>query len=190
MSLRMKRALSAIKHGAYSTNLLPGESSVEFEELHRQLIAEWNPNGAYEMAEIANLAHLLWRRQNLGVFRLAAFAHRRTRQIQDEVFSSMDATESEQPQSSDLEKVASNKWGFAQAKARKELGELYPLVEAGEQATYENLMKELEILERLDARISRSLKNLLLARGAKSISAASTSDNAAESLPGPASKVA
>jgi hypothetical protein len=190
MSLRIKRALSAIKHGAYSTNLLPGESSVDFEELHRQLISEWNPNGAYEMAEIANLAHLLWRRQNLGILRLAEFAQRRTRQIHDEVFSNMDASESEQPQSSDLEKVVTKKWRFAEAKARKELGELYPLVEAGELATYENQMKELEILERLDARISRSLKNLLLARGAKSISAASTSDNAAESLPGPASKVA
>ena len=190
MSLRMKRALSAAKHGAFSTILLPGESSVEFEELHRQLISEWNPNGAYEKAEIGNLAHLVWRRQNLGTFRLAEFAQRRTRQIQDEVFSSIDAPESDQPQSSELEKVVTKKWRFAEAKARKELGELYPLVEAGEQATYENQMKELEILERLDARISRSLKNLLLARGAKSISAASTSDNAAESLPGPASEVA
>jgi hypothetical protein len=187
MSLRIKRALSAIKHGAYSTNLLPGESTVEFEELHRQLIAEWNPNGAYEMAEIANLAHLLWRRQNLGVFRLAEFAQRRTRQIQDEVFSNMDATVSDQPQSSDSEKVATNNWGLAEAKARNELGELYPLVEAGEQATYENLKKELEILERLDARISRSVKNLLLARGAKSICRASISDDATEI---PASKVA
>jgi|HubBroStandDraft_6_1064221.scaffolds.fasta_scaffold61018_3 hypothetical protein len=102
----------------------------------------------------------------------------------------MDAPEPDQPQSADLERVVTKKWRFAEAKARKELGELYPLVEAGEQATYENQMKELEILERLDARISRSLKNLLLARGAKSISAASTSGNTAESLPGPASKVA
>jgi hypothetical protein len=181
MSVRIKRALAAIRHGGYSTNLLPGESAADFEELHRQLISEWKPNGAYEKAEIANLAQALWRRQNLGVFRLAEYAQRRMRQIQDEVFSAIEAPQGDPPQSSELERAVTAKWRFAEAKGREELGDLYALVEAGAEATCESLTKELEILGRLDARISRSLKNLLLARGVKSVAAADSSDNPAAS---------
>jgi len=44
------------------------------------------------------------------------------------------------------------------------------LIAVGDAATFDGLKKELDIDERLDAAISRCLKQLLLARGVKSTS--------------------
>jgi hypothetical protein len=49
------------------------------------------------------------------------------------------------------------------------------LIDIGEPATIEGLMKELEIKERLDGLISKCLKQLLMVRGVKSLSSASSS---------------
>jgi hypothetical protein len=58
--------------------------------------------------------------------------------------------------------------------ARKELGDAYGLVEIGEIAGVDHLMKDLAVQDRLDAMIDRCLKRLLFLRGLKSISSAST----------------
>ena len=63
----------------------------------------------------------------------------------------------------------------AEQQAREELGDIYLLIDIGEPATVKGLMKELEIKERLDGLISKCLKQLLMARGVKSLSAASSS---------------
>jgi hypothetical protein len=60
----------------------------------------------------------------------------------------------------------------ADYQSRKELGDAYELVEMGDSATVECLLKELEVQDRLDTMIDRCLKRLLFARGIKSISAA------------------
>jgi hypothetical protein len=49
------------------------------------------------------------------------------------------------------------------------------LIDIGEPATVDGLMKELDIKERLDGLISKCLKQLLMVRGVKSLSAASSS---------------
>jgi hypothetical protein len=49
------------------------------------------------------------------------------------------------------------------------------LIDIGEPATIEGLMKELNIKERLDSLISKCLKQLLVVRGVKSLSPASAS---------------
>jgi hypothetical protein len=72
----------------------------------------------------------------------------------------------------------------AEDQARKELGKSYQLVEIGETATVECLMRELEVEERLDAMIDRQLKRLLLLRGIKSLPRASSS-TPSNSLPSP-----
>jgi len=54
-------------------------------------------------------------------------------------------------------------------------GDIYQLIDIGEPATVEGLMKELEIKERLDGLISKCLKQLLMVRGVKSLSVASSS---------------
>jgi hypothetical protein len=53
---------------------------------------------------------------------------------------------------------------------RKELGKDFRLVEIGDTATGEGLLRDLEIEERLDALIDKCLKRLLFVRGLKSIS--------------------
>jgi hypothetical protein len=173
MPRNFKKGLSALKHGGYSTNVLPGESADEFEALHRELISEWRPSGAFEQDEVANLARLLWRRKNLGSFRLAELAQCRMRQIREAMVSAIDLPKS--AQSAEFEKSLDRNLRAAETKARKELGkELYVLAQAGEQATLEHLMKELAVQERLDGMIQRCFKNLMLAKGLKSMDVAST----------------
>ena len=62
-----------------------------------------------------------------------------------------------------------------QARISEKFGDDYKLVELGEAATFDGLRKELDIIERFDSAITRCLKQLLLVRGVKSISAAPSS---------------
>ena len=65
----------------------------------------------------------------------------------------------------------------AEDQARKELGETYELAELAEigAVTVDSLMKDLEVQDRLDAVFDKCVKRLLIVRGLKSISGASTS---------------
>ena len=49
-----------------TVDVLPGESSAEFEEVRKSLIAQFAPDGALEMNYVADLARLVWRKQNLA----------------------------------------------------------------------------------------------------------------------------
>src|SRR5215475_14228801 len=85
MSVRFKKIHPALKHAGYSaTALLPGEDRTAFEKLHRALIAEFTPVGALEEDIVADLARLIWRKQNLATFRIAQLADARREQIKDE----------------------------------------------------------------------------------------------------------
>jgi hypothetical protein len=84
------------------------------------------------------------------------------------------------PKSNELvefERTFTEKWCVAERQAREELGELYDLVEMGDEATVDRLMKDLEVQEQLDGMIDRCIKRLLMVRGLKSmmIGSASTS---------------
>jgi hypothetical protein len=161
MSAR-KRIPPALKHGGYSANaLLPGEDRAAFEKLHRGLIAELAPDGALEEDTVASIARLLWRKQNLATFSNAELARKRCFEITEEMkreagirYHDQDHLEVEQA---------------ADARARKELGEMYELVEIGGEATLDHLMKKLDVHDRLDAMIDRCLKRLLFVRGLKSL---------------------
>ncbi len=60
MTIRIKARHPALRHAGYSaTTILPGESTAEFEKLHRNLIAEWTPDGALEDEIIAIMARAL-----------------------------------------------------------------------------------------------------------------------------------
>jgi len=71
--------------------------------------------------------------------------------------------------------VAREGYRAAEEQARQELGDIYKLIDIGEPATIEGLIKELDIKERLDGLISKCLKQLLMVRGVKSLSPASSS---------------
>jgi hypothetical protein len=66
---RRGSAPPALRHGIYAETLLPGENAAEFEELHRALIAEFDPSGAFEKDIVGTMARLIWRKQNLAAFR-------------------------------------------------------------------------------------------------------------------------
>jgi hypothetical protein len=172
MPIRIDRLHPAVKHGAYSaTAVLPGESPAEFEKLHRGLIAEFAPSGVLEDDIVMTMARLVWRKQNLTTLRIARLAACqrsaiRSQKVDNEmVFRPGDPVKhAEQSRAAD-------------GQARKELGETYELIEVGEAATFNGLTEELEIQERLDAAIAKCLKQLLMVRGVKSITAAPSSES-------------
>lgn len=159
---RIDRLHPAVQHGACSaTAVLPGESRAEFEKLHRDLIAEFGPSGALEDDIVLTMAGYVWRKQNLMTLRIARLAKSRRDAIRSEKVDDSCPT---------LEYVEQLR--AAEDQARKELGETYELIEVGETATFNGLTTELVNQERLDAAINRCLKQLLMVRGVKSVTAA------------------
>ena len=146
----------ALKHAGYAaTAVLPGEDPAAFEKLHQDLIAELRPDGALENDTVATIARLTWRKQNLGTIRIAERAQQRCSSIQ----SFPNATT----------------YRHVENHTRRLLGDTYELVEIGDAATLDGLMKELATEERLDIMIDRCLKRLLFLRGLKSLSSAASS---------------
>jgi hypothetical protein len=139
--------------------ILPGEDRAEFEELYRGLITELRPDGPLEDGVVANLALLLWRKQNLAIYRKAEIARRLCNARG--AYSEMDVAA----------KCASEVQTLQQ-RSREVLGDAYELVAAGEIATPSRLEEELRLQANLDAHIDRCLKRLLHVRGIKSLSTA------------------
>jgi hypothetical protein len=167
-----KKPHPALKHGAYSTTtILPGENIGEFKKLHERLIAELAPEGPLEEDIVATIARLVWRKQHLATFELAERARNWEQRLISErlptssllmSFDSVDPAETEQAVRD------------AEAQSRRDLGDVYDLVEIGDVATLDRLVSDLEIQDRLDGMLDRCLKRLLLLRGLKSISASAS----------------
>jgi hypothetical protein len=181
---RVKRSHPALKHGAYSvTGVLPGESQADFEKLHRDLISEHAPAGVHEKHIVLKMAHLIWRDKNLGTLRIVPHVEERYSAILQEKLSTIKekppadaflAAYGPEPESEEYRQAAAESRRAAEDQARNELGDEYELIKIGEAATFDGLIKELEIRERLEAAIARCLKQLLLVRGVKSISVAAS----------------
>ena len=175
MPVQVKKHHPALKHAGYAaTGILPEENPAEFEKLHRDLIAEFTPDGALENDIIANMAHLVSRKKNLETFRIAELARARYAQIMRERVPEDKIDYPDLMFGTVIEKVdpAVREAAMRAAvdQARKELGDAYGLVEIGEIASVDQLMKGLEVQDRLDAMIDKCLKRLLFLRGLKSIS--------------------
>jgi len=182
MTRRIKKRHPALRHAGYSvTTILPGENAAEFEKLHRDLISEWSPDGTLDEETVATLARLVWRRRNLHTFYIAELARKHVAKLQESVVPDPDLPGS--APSTEVDKLFIEKLRAAESQARTELGDLYALVEMGEEATVDRLMKNLELQERIDAMIDKCLKRLLFVRGLKSISLASAA--VPQALPGP-----
>ena len=140
MSVRFKKIHPALKHAGYSaTTLLPGEDRTAFEKLHRALIAEFTPVGALEEDIVADLARLVWRKQNLATFRIAGLADARREQIKDETVPRL---EFRIPGDIDADQKEEARRA-ADEQARQELGDIHQLIDIGESATFDGLMREL-----------------------------------------------
>jgi hypothetical protein len=180
--VRLKKP-NALKHGGYSTiGLLPGESRAEFENLHKDLVDEFAPDGGIENDVVWTMARLLWRKQNLSTFRTAELARQRRNQIIDEELARRDIPNSIYKISSyegeDEDRPAREEAVRAgEEEARDELGDQYELTEE-DAATVDRLTADLVVEDRLDSAIDKCLKRLLMVRGVKSITAAPRSQPA------------
>jgi hypothetical protein len=183
---------SAIKHGAYSGKLLPGEDRTSFEKLHRDVVAEFSPNGPVEEDIILKVASLLWRKKNVQPVRAAGRAWNRYNRIESRLRNEMckkfgyaytvSMTEFAPEVERELRRVVDEE-------ARDELGDDYKFIEAGTDQTLGEIMKNFEFEARLDAMIDVCIKRLLHVRGLKSLSVSSSTSSAAL-IPPPASKKA
>jgi hypothetical protein len=181
----------ALKHAAYSaTTLLPGENFAEFEGLHRRLVKEFEPDGPLEEDIVFSIARYSWRKQNLKTFALSDLAcARRNQLVKDSLEEAPPAMRvSEQYEiRQDLLKQLTE---IGEEQAKKELGWWHQFVELSEMISFERLIEQLGVEERLDAAIDRALKRLLLVRGVKSIAPRSekarTASRSAPKLDSPA----
>jgi hypothetical protein len=198
MLTQVQKTHPALKHGGYSaTTILPGEDVAAFEKLHRDLIAELSPKGVLEEDIVAEIAHLMWRKQNLAICGRAERARERREAIRSQ--RAADALAERKAANSGLserlryalELSPAEREAAAQAAdelARAELGEDYELAKIAEIATVDRLSRDLAVQDRLDAMIDKCLKRLLFVRGLKSLPAASAPPQPTQqpsALPGP-----
>jgi hypothetical protein len=164
MPKRASKRPPALRYGAYSSKpVLPGEDRVAFEKLHTDLITEHSPVGALECDIVADLARHIWRKNNLSTLRIAktAAAHR------PDVW--IELVDPPNPESND-KRLEIDRVADAQLSSRYGTS-ISELLEAGEAATFEGVMQELAVEERLTSLIGKCLRHLLFVRGLKSISA-------------------
>jgi hypothetical protein len=163
---------NALKHGVYSTiGLLPGESPAKFKKHQEDVIDEFRPNGPVEHDIVMTIACTLWRKQNLATFQTAQLVKFRYRQIIDEELKSR-AIPSLHSQifvhKGENQAALEEACRAAQKHAYGELGGLCEYRD-DDFGTIERLMKDLEVVERLDAVVAKCLKRLLMVRGVKAL---------------------
>jgi hypothetical protein len=182
MVARVKIKHPAFKHGGYSaTAVLPGENRAEFEKLHRELVSEYLPSGPLQQLIVMDMARLIWRREHLAIFQIAKIARgpfvSEERDYPRTFETFRDSEELEAAEFAAFIKSDENQ-------ARKELGDMYDLVAAGEIATVPFLLRELNLMERLNGMIDSCIKRLLQAKGLSSISVSTSAP--VQRLPAPA----
>jgi hypothetical protein len=172
MSERSKKFPAAFKHGAYArTILFPGEDAAAYKKLRDEVFAEFAPVGAVEEDIVMELADLLWRKQNLGIFRFAEKVKGRHSAIfagcsPPLQFPMMDLYRPEERAPEEVRALRA----AAEKQAREELGESLQLVDMGQEITIKYYTEELDLVDRINGNIDRCVKRLLLVRGAKSMS--------------------
>ncbi len=163
------------KHAIYSNlTLLPGESQVDFDELHGRLILEFMPNGVSELTIVNELARLIWRKRNFRVYQIANHAKQKSAAIREALLPPPEKVlavtfDGEKSKLTPEEGAVLNK-AIAE-REDKELGWTTQLVELGDVVTPQYLMMELSLQERLDKMIDGCVKRLLFIRGFKSVAA-------------------
>jgi hypothetical protein len=163
---------NALRLGVYSTiGLLPGESPAKFKKLQKNVIDEFKPNGTVEHDIVMTIARALWRKQNLATFQTAQLVKFRYRQIVDEELKSREISSSHSQislQKGENQATLEEAWRAAQKQACSELGDLCEYRD-DDFGTIERLMKDLEVVERLDAVVDKCVKRLLMVRGVKAL---------------------
>lgn len=163
---------NALRHGVYSaTAVLPGEDHAAFEKLHRDLVAEYSPDGPSECDIIRTIAVLIWRKKNLETLRMAALARGRLLNVVDEMVAAKFPDQPNTTTHLEFEKIVA----AAKEQVCEELGDVRALLELGEAASFDSLSKVLDLEERLGGMIDKCFRRLLYARGLKSMPGAALS---------------
>lgn len=175
MSKGMKSVPPALKHGLYSgMTLLPQEDEAEYEKHRREVYDEYQPNGPSETDTVDELSRLLWRKRHLLVYNVAEIVIRKRHGYFSHHNSSMPFLTLGEKRPSpeemrDLDRKATDR-------AKAELGAWLELAEVGDVVTTDYLLKEFDIVERINGMIDRCVKRLLMIRGAKSLSESWSAD--------------
>jgi hypothetical protein len=174
----------ALKHAAYSSlGLLPGENAAAFRKLHKDLISQYAPVGPLEDDKVATIARTLWRKQNPQPFRVREYAVGRLAAIRREKGATPHEITFPNYWGDDIRDLVDDPrdpeelqaaYRAAEEQARKELGSAYKLIELGEIATIDGMMKELDVLDRFDAKIAKCVKELWYMQGFRSTSIGSS----------------
>jgi hypothetical protein len=173
VAVRVKKSSPALKHGAYSsTGLLPGEDRGAFEKLNRDVKAELRPDGLFEEDIVASIASCMWRKNHLDTLRRAQAARKRNAAIRSAVipapvFNLPEAFHPDRPEMKEAAKTA-------EMLAQEELGGDYIFVEMEDLADPADLLAELEVMERLDARIDKLFRRLAVLKTFKSLSSSNS----------------
>jgi hypothetical protein len=161
------RPLNAWKHGGYSNlGVLPGEDPREFDRLHKSLIDEWEPSGPTEHDAVLGMAKCMWRKSRLTIYAHAQAQKILATDFEDPLQDAWDAyakvaNEGRFPSPSDESKRALEVEREDSVKQYVEQQIEKQVAELDEQLiTPASLVKEIELEDRLDARIDRLVKRL------------------------------
>jgi hypothetical protein len=173
MPKNSKRIPPALKSGIYSLlTVLPTESRTKFRKFKKQRFAELAITGPLEEDIGDEIVGLEWRRKHLFTLGLAE----RARILRNSIYSKWlpqqwdfpdlaFQPESQKCSPEELEALRRR----ADREIRSQLGAAIELVELGEIVTYESFEKELALLDRLYAMITRAYKKLSYVRAIKSM---------------------
>ena len=114
---------------------------------------------------VADMARLVWRKQNLGTLRIAERAQKSwsdtLTSICQHYLNLRFSIEGQDPEQAEQEREEIRVQKDPSLRKRAG-GDTFELVEIGDAATFDGLTKELETKERLDALIDKHVKRLLL----------------------------
>jgi hypothetical protein len=168
---RANKTHPALKHAGYSAaTILPGEDAAAFDRLHQKLAAEFNPARPLEESIVADMARLMWRKQNLATYRIPEQVKKYCSWIASKKVSAAPPRSDifiweEMDGSPEYREQFAEATRMVESQVRQEPGEIYGLIGIGKLATIDGLMNELNVSERLDGLIEKCLKRLLMVRG-------------------------
>jgi hypothetical protein len=172
-------ASNALKHGAYREILiLPGENPAAFEELKQTLFAEHNVSGRSEETTMTSIAKAIWQLQRLGLYEHVQ--HLRVRGL-DSANRKGSITEVLNAFRAKYGMPLTDVPTVPDQPAEKTNDEL--LLELGKLVTLDHLDKELDVENKLQARIDRLFKRFYQIKAMKSLAGSQLAPGLAGTTP-------
>ena len=112
---------------------------------------------------VADMARLVWRKQNLGTLRLQSMPSKVGGNLGNRKVDTCSASATVRSLERRQRKIGRSDASCEQGRIRKELGDTFELVDIGDAATFDGLTSELDIEERLHA-LHREMRQTIAAR--------------------------